>query len=443
MLNSNIRNGKFRYLSAPITVHLELTSACNERCRHCYNFWRKDNIKNKSITWQNLRSTIRELESNNVLHVILTGGEPLLTFEKLLYAVKRCVKAGMSVSLNSNLMFVTQQKMLMLKSVGLEHILTSVNSYSDEINDYIANTPGALKEIMKGIKITQEAGIRVTPNMIVSKINKDHVYRTGEFLYKLGVKKFLANRTIPPENFKKNIRDEFIFDKEIARVMFEDLIRLRDDLGMEIGTCRTVPSCFFDDFKKYSVFLGRGCSAGKKHLILNVDGDAHACVHEDKEYGNIHKIGLRGVWGNMRDWRSLSYIPQECQECHLLDLCDGGCRLVAMAYDTKISGRDNLCIGPKDILHYNDGITDEFLKKLETKTFKVKTPLKIRKEDGFYIFRIMGARVAFVEDYLADVLIRFSQDGNNFTIKDVAKEYAHKITMSLLVKEGLIIPANT
>lgn len=436
MLSSNVINGKFRNLSAPITVHSELTSACNEKCRHCYNFWREDSMKRQSISWDNLRFTINEIKSNNVFHVILTGGEPFLIFDKLIYAVKAYIDAGISVSVNSNLMLATAEKMVALKNAGLEHILTSVNSYDNTTNDYIANTPGALDKIMNGIKITQEAGIRVTPNMIVSNINKDHVYKTGEFLHRQGINKILANRTIPPKNNSLNCRDEFIFNKEIAKVMFDELIKLKEDFGMEVGTCRTVPNCFFSDLDKYSVFVGRGCSAGKKHLLLNVDGDAHACVHEEKKYGNIHEVGLKRVWENMEDWRKLDYIPKKCQDCSLFYLCDGGCRLVAMGHNGSISGVDNLCVGAKNILPYNNGITEEILDKVKTGIFKVVTPLKFRKEEEFYIFRILGAKVAFVDNNLAELFIKYGQSDHSFTLKDIGEE--HKIKIANLVKEGLI-----
>ncbi len=31
-----------RIVSSPIMINLELTSACNIKCRHCYNFWRDE-----------------------------------------------------------------------------------------------------------------------------------------------------------------------------------------------------------------------------------------------------------------------------------------------------------------------------------------------------------------------------------------------------------------
>lgn len=435
MLNSNVLNGRFRDLSVPITVHVELTSACNEKCRHCYNFWREDNLKGESITYENLTFIIKEFIVNKVFHVILTGGEPFLVFDKLLYSVKEFIKAGISVSVNSNLMLATPERMQALKSAGLDHILTSVNSYNDEINDYIANTPGALKKIMQGIKMAQEAGIRVTPNMIVSEINKDQVYRTGEFLFNNGINKFLANRTIPKKGVDINSCDEFIFDKRIARVMFDDLVRLNNDYGMEVGTCRTVPNCFFRDLNRYSAFVGRGCSAGKKHICINVDGSVHACVHEKRDYGNIYEIGLKGVWHNMAKWRTMDYIPERCQRCHLFNLCNGGCRLVAETYD-NISGLDNLCVGADGIPVYNDGITEETLKTVEGGSFVPISPLAFRKEDGFYIFRIVGAKAAFVEDYFAEFLIRCYKNNTLFTIEDIGR--AHIAKVASFLREGLI-----
>ena len=38
-----------RILSAPISVNLVLTEACNLNCRHCYNFWRPENKKSVTL----------------------------------------------------------------------------------------------------------------------------------------------------------------------------------------------------------------------------------------------------------------------------------------------------------------------------------------------------------------------------------------------------------
>ena len=307
----------------PKICHVEITERCNLRCPHCYNARRTP----KTISWENLNNTIRELIKNKVRHVIITGGEPLSALKETHYLADQTVKWWMSNSLNSNLTLATPEIARQLKEAGVQHCLTTLNGSTDETITRMSGMKGTLPRIIEGVKNMQEVGIRVTANLILSEFNKAEVISTGILAKSMGINKFLANRMIPDS-----------MSKEAALKMFDDLL----ELDMEVQTCRMVPECLFDDLDKYKPFINRGCSAGRKHLLLNIDGEAHACVHELKSYGNIHEIGIKGVWENMREWRDDKYVPEECKGCERLASCNGGCRVVALAFTGRMDGSDNL-----------------------------------------------------------------------------------------------------
>ena len=287
---------KYWNISSPITVHVEVTEACNERCRHCYNFSRLSNHNPKTISFNDLYSTIDELVVCGVMHVIITGGEPLLALDKVVELARECNDNGITVSLNSNLLAATDRNMTLLREASIDHILTTLHSFREEVHDYVSTTNGAFRKIVNGIGIAQRNGIRVSVNTILSHHNKHDIYNTGRFVRDLGVTNFLANRTIPSPTNDGSSKTDFRVGPSEAQMMFDDLLRIREDCKINVGTCRTVPQCFFSDLDKYDVFLARGCAAGKKHLSLGVNGDAHACVHEEKTYGNVHIDGLKKIW---------------------------------------------------------------------------------------------------------------------------------------------------
>jgi len=305
----------------PLTCHIEVTEFCNERCRHCYNFDRDKRRKNITIDWQDLENILDELEP--VKHIIVTGGEPLVALDETLYLIKESIARGKSVSLNSNLIAAPPRVAKLLKESGLEHVLTTLHSYKDEVHDYIANTPGALKKVKQGITNMVEAGIRVSANLVLNDLNKKDVYETGFMAKSLGVTKFMVNRMIPKSAEREDILEAV-----------NDLLRLKST-GLEVATCRNLPECMFDDLKKYSDFIGRGCAAGKRQLVVSVDGSTRACVHEQNNYGNIYEVGLDSIWSNMKYWRSPFSVKSGCYTCPRFDTCEGGCKLIV----------DNLCRG--------------------------------------------------------------------------------------------------
>ena len=69
----------YKTLSAPITCQIELTTACDNNCLHCYNHWRhEDDSENYNFTNDILEKITNEIIESGVFQVTFTGGETLL-----------------------------------------------------------------------------------------------------------------------------------------------------------------------------------------------------------------------------------------------------------------------------------------------------------------------------------------------------------------------------
>ena len=408
----------FRDISGPITMHMELTEACPERCRHCYNFVRDPDYKPRTIKNEDIDFYLDDFKANGGFHVILTGGEPLLAFDKLLYAIEGVKSRGLSFSLNSNLMLATADKMKQLKDAGVDHILSTLFSHDPETHDFIASREGAYTKILEGIRLTREAGIRVSVNMIVTNVNSEQVYDTGKFLHDMGFEKFLANRMIPSTTNSNSLKKEFLIEESAARVMLDDLIRLSSDFEMTVSTCRALPHCFFEDPEKHIPFMARGCNAGKRHLLVGVDGTLRACVHEAAEYGNIHEIGIAGAWEKMSKWRSKKMLPEDCQECSFVSVCEGGCRQIAEVVHGDWSGKDNLCRGAQKDSDFSSCTMPQLNGELAEMRFVVNPDIEVRTDNGFCVVRVFGAKCLLLETNIAEFLIKARDEVSEFTLKD-------------------------
>ena len=422
----------FRETSGPITINLELTEACPERCRHCYNFVRDPNYKPRSISKENIDLFLDDFKSSGGFHVILTGGEPLLAFDKLLYAIEGARSRGLSFSLNSNLLLADPEKMKALREAGVDHILSTLFSHDPETHDFIASRDGAHSKIVKGIQTTIDAGIRVTINMIVTNVNSTHVYKTGKFLRDMGFQKFIANRMIPSTTNSNSLKEEFLIKDEAARTMLDDLLRLHDDFDMTISTCRALPHCFFGDVEKHVAFTARGCNGGKRHMLLGVDGAARACVHEAETYGNVHEIGIKGAWANMQKWRQKELLPEDCRDCQFVSICEGGCRQIAEVVHGDWSAKDNLCQGPPEDKTFTMGSDPALLKKIKDMSFNVNPDIELREENGFYLVRIFGAKCVLIEKEFGDFLIAKKKSSSTFTIADFPGQDAGEAGLYLM-----------
>jgi len=427
-------------LSLPMTVHIELTSSCCFTCRHCYNFWRKEKINHVFMTEEGLDKILDELIKNGVMHVIFTGGEPFMNRKVLLRGIKRLKSAGLSSTCNSTLaVFNSIEELKELKEAGLEHILTSLNSCSEETNDYLVTKRGAQSKIIKGMQNAISAGIRISANMIISESNINDIYRTGELASKLGAKKFFGTRVVPHLSGKIEDQKEFLIYQKEARVILDELIKVQNDFAIQVGTLVPFPYCFVfkeEDRQKYARFYSHGCPAGNKMISINANGEAHACVHEKQGYGNILEIGLRSAWKNMEKWRSGEYFPSVCKECELFDECNGGCRLATLAYKGDISSTDNLRVGwAKGKKRVEDSGERMILKA----RYAVPQTLRFRKENGFSVVDRFGSEVLCVKDRIAKVLMDHKLKKTAFIPEE--EGILDIETLKTLINEKLLVKA--
>ena len=394
-------------MSLPATVHIELTSSCCFTCRHCYNFWRKDKARPVFMSQDQLDKILDELIKNGILHVIFTGGEPLLNNAVLLHGIKRMKDAGASVTCNSTLASAnTVEQLKKLRDAGLEHVLTSLNSHKPEVNDYLVSIKGAHKRIIDGIRNAVSVGIRISVNMIISETNIKDIYETARLAHELGAKKFFGTRVVP--HISKNVDDqkEFRIAEKEARYILDELIKVEKDFGMQVGTLIPFPFCMMvekeSDLKKFDRFYSHGCPSGNKMISLNADGQAHACVHESQGYGNILEIGVKGVWENMGKWRTGEYFPEECKTCVMFERCNGGCRLCAYAYHGRMDSADNLRKGWK----FASPVHEDDSGRIKLDEIKCSVPqnIRFRKENDFYLADRFGSEILCVKPEIAQIL---------------------------------------
>ncbi len=417
----------YKTIKVPMNIQFEITSVCNEKCRHCYNYWRSESDSQNAFNMPLylFDKCMDEIIANDVLHVIFTGGEPFINYDILLRGIQKASAAGLSTSCNSNLLIANKHKLEELHYAGLPHILTSLNSYDEQTNDYIASHNGALKKIINGIENATDAGIKISTNMIITKNNISHIHETVRLSYELGVKKFHVTRVIPPSYIDKRAIDEFdIGHKELQRIL-DDCKKASDDFPIEIKTLIPYPLCALKDLDQYSNFVGRPCAAGKRSMSIDSRGDAHACWHMVEDFGNVAEVGLLEVWQRMAKWRSGELIPNGCKNCEYLGLCGAGCRLAGHAYSGDLSADDNLRVGWEEISSlytgnvgvddvvapfsdifkmYKGSQTPELNGSLRNDLYAIESGLRIRDEQGFCIVNLVAGTSFFLEEKYAAIV---------------------------------------
>ncbi len=430
----------YRTLSAPITCQIELTSACNNNCIHCYNHWRHgENNIIYSLDKSKIDTILNEIIENKIFQVTFTGGETFLKRDLLFYGIEKLLKSDIGCSVNSNLTTFTKEDGRILYSLGLRGILTSLCSFDESTHDYIVQRKGAFNETLKGIKNAQKVGLNVACSMVITNLNVDHVINTGLFLKKIGVSMFYATKASPPVNdvaFNKHL-----ISKENLLKVLNELHNLKENEKMDVGILECYPLCSYKNTSKFDFVASRRCSAGTTTCTIGAAGDIRPCSHSDEVYGNVFTGGLKKSWFAMEMYRDGSMLPKDCQNCKYLYKCSGGCRIDAKYHSGHYASLDPFADN-KNINMIS--VIDAPLKPVyDTSVFEVNRNLKIRQEKfGVLVAnqRNVGSPSLLTNDTYQFLL--FMKD-KKFTTEEITEQFnlpldASKKICSLLTRDKIL-----
>ena len=426
----------FKELSAPVTVQWELTPWCDRECMWCYNYWRAEFVTTPKISEEAIRiheAAVADLIANRVFHVTVTGGEPLGVITKYYPLLQMLRDKGITISVNTNLSLLDERKTQDLKDLGIKSFLTSLPSTDPELTDLLVQRKGAHERTLAGINLAISSGFRVAVNMTVTKKNIHMVWETGKLAKKLGAVSFCATKASAPANCSDF--SEFALSIQELDFMFQELLRVRDELNIPVDSLEHYPACVFPDEDTMTTFGARNCSAGKTCCTIGFDGQIRPCSHAHLRYGTT----LNDAWKAMGQWRNGELIPVVCKETcgkHPKS-CGGGCRIEAYNDTGNIAGSDPFCKRVKPEIEKRSKRQSDFPRDT---LFRLRPGIRFRQEIFGYIVYLSGSRWAPIEEKLFKVLQQDNFSAEQITaIYDVPEDKAHQ-TLQYLRAKQLIRP---
>ncbi len=144
-------------LGVPLSVHLDLTYRCNERCVHCY----LDHEDHGEMTTAEIKNLLDQLAKAGVFFLTLSGGEIML--RKDFFEILEHARALLfSVKLKTNAILIREKEAKRLRSLGVHSIQISIYSHRPEVHDAITKIRGSLQRSVKAIRFLKSQGLNVT-----------------------------------------------------------------------------------------------------------------------------------------------------------------------------------------------------------------------------------------------------------------------------------------
>jgi radical SAM protein with 4Fe4S-binding SPASM domain len=280
-------------------LELQITDACNLRCKHCYI---GDGARSE-LPSGTVRELLKEFEEMQGLRVLITGGEPLLhghffaINEMLPEFLLRKVLFTNGVLLKKDL----------ISTLKVDEIQVSIDGL-EQAHDRLRGA-GSHKLAMDAVKRGLDAGFDVSISTMAYRGNLDDFDSLERLFKDMGIKDWTVDVPCLAGRMKDN-RELLINPEEGGKYL---------GYGYGGGLHSS----------------GRGYGCGLHLMSVMADGKITKCTfYHDAPVGSAD-AGLSAAWRKVRPVR----LSDLACDCEFVEVCRGGCRYRAELLEGK-GGKD-------------------------------------------------------------------------------------------------------
>lgn len=277
----------------------------------------------------------------------ITGGEPFLRPD-LFRVLAEIRKREYETFLLTNGVLVDRERARTLAELGVAGVQVSIEG-CEEVHDALRG-PGSFAQAAGGIERLLDAGLPVTVNVTLSKLNAGSMKKVIRFASHLGVQRVGFSRLVPAGR-GSSMAAEMLSANE-AKELYQRLFAL--DIGnLEIVTGDPIAGLLRRQGEKKRSHDGAdpcgGCAAGVSGLTIGADGTIVPCRRMPLPLGNVRTDSLREIWALspvLEALRDKNSYTGRCRTCRHWDSCRG-CRAIAYAHSRASGGNDYLSDDPQ------------------------------------------------------------------------------------------------
>lgn len=268
------------------SLHVEITSKCNERCVHCY-IPQENKVNN--IAPDLFYSILEQCKKMNLLHLTLSGGEPMM-HDNFIDFLKKCNEYNFSVNVLSNLTLLNKDIIEEMKRNRLLSVQVSLYSMDANIHDAITQIKGSFEKTRNAILKLWENDIplqvscpilRQNMNYYNDVINWGRVHNINVASDYVIIAKY--NHTT------QNLSNRLSID-DIRKVVNQRIINEPKYLELMEKEAEKKKKMNPDDFV---------CSVCHSSICIADNGNVFPCAGwQDYVVGNVNETSINDIWSN-------------------------------------------------------------------------------------------------------------------------------------------------
>jgi radical SAM protein with 4Fe4S-binding SPASM domain len=354
-----LQTNRLSRLGAPLSVNLEVTTACNLSCSFCFNAApeyeemvqvstdkHQDGARKKILIQQGKQISLQQLRKERIFQVLdklssagvfeirLFGGE-FTVFKPWKEVIQYALEKGFFISFVSNGYLLDTDDVDLLVRCGVRDCTISIHGPED-VHDKVTRKPGSFQRAMNAVGLLRKRGVLVS---IAYTPNKENLQCVYDFVHlmksKYGVEHFSISRLFSDKRYEHLELTDYHY-------LLSEIDRCHLSLGVTISLADSFPRCQVP--MKYWSYLSY-CSQGVGFAQVDFNGNLKHCSATSKPLGNLLEVSMKELWEEkLEGMRNLDHLPKSCKICPIF--CGGGCT-VSRGVENKFAP-DEFIPWPKD-----------------------------------------------------------------------------------------------
>jgi radical SAM protein with 4Fe4S-binding SPASM domain len=310
----------------PSRVYLDVTNACQLRCRHCCTS--SGQRLEEELTFTELCRVIDEVREMGIKSLVVSGGEPLLRPE--LGAILAHARGlGLELTILTNGLLIDERWARILVELGVR-VKISLDGATAATHDALRGE-GTFAGTCAVLERLRRAGAReLAVHYTVHRRNFRELAALPALLARLGVPGLVIGTIKPAGRAREN--EALLIPPRMVAFVHQRVSAIKRRAGVELLA--------FGD----RGWGGFGCPASCNKLGLTASGRLTTCAFfgADLLGGSIRESSLEALWrGHLASDRFVA--NERCAGCPELARCGGGCRARALHYHGDLNATDPYC----------------------------------------------------------------------------------------------------
>ena len=314
----------------PVRVEFELTEQCNLLCKFCYN-------SQRPVASNKVHEILEKISRENVLEIVLTGGEPLLhpEFHNIFIHSSALFQ---KIMVQTNATLISAEIAGLFKEYGIHSVNVSLHG-SKTPHEELTGVPGSYNSAVVAIKRFLDLGVNTASNFVMTSQNISFLPETIDMLYDLGLREMTLTRFTPAGLGAKN-KELTLSQEQLIGALYAADMKMKKHPDFSIILTNSLPYCVLPhDLSHFCSY----CHFGGSRFYIDVNGNVLMWGMSRISIGNILENSFREIKAQSDNYKSHiagNDVPEACVKCEQFGVCRGGCRAAAYAHTNNVCGSD-------------------------------------------------------------------------------------------------------